>query len=266
MSAVLIPVTMVSLIGVLSGIILTLAAKFMHVPVDEQVEKVREILPGVNCGACGYAGCDEYAEKLVHSCAKSNLCTPGGPEVAVEICKLLGIEYEAVVEKHAIVKCASTTETTKYIMDYQGPQSCEGNNSFYQGRRSCSHSCLGHGDCVDACRYGALSIIDGVAVVDHEACTGCTMCVSRCPKGLIEIAVDTSEIWVACSSHDKGAFVRSICKAGCIGCMRCKKACEYGALQFNDFLASVDPAKCTNCGKCLSVCPTKVIRSIIPQA
>lgn len=260
MSTILFPVAIVVIIGIFAGIILTVAAKFMSVPVDERVTNVREVLPGANCGACGFAGCDEYAEKLVHENAPTNRCTPGGAEVSAKISEQLGVAVAEVIEKRAIVKCAGTTETTRYIMDYQGPQTCEACNFFYQGRRSCSHGCLGFGDCVVVCQYDAIKIENGVAVVDKDACTGCGMCAQKCPNHLINVVPKSSTIHVACSSHDKGAFVRKVCQAGCIGCMKCQKACEYGAIAVHEFLAEIDPEKCTNCGKCKEVCPTQVIR------
>lgn len=260
MSGILLPVILVAVIAVACGIMLTIADKFMTVPVDERVINVREALPGANCGACGFAGCDEYAEKLVHEGVPTNLCTPGGGDVAARVSALLGVEAAAVVAKRAIVRCSGTQDTTPYIMDYQGPQTCEGNNYFYQGRKSCSHACLGYGDCVVVCQYDAIHIVNGVAVVDPERCTGCTMCAARCPNNLIDIVPASSEVYVGCHSTDKGAFVRKVCKAGCIGCMKCEKTCQYDAIKVNQNLASVDPEKCTNCGECITVCPTGVIR------
>jgi Na+-translocating ferredoxin:NAD+ oxidoreductase RNF subunit RnfB len=256
---IVLPVVFVAGIGVFAGVLLTVAAKFMSVPVDERVTDARALLPGANCGACGFAGCDEYAEKLVHGDAPKNLCTPGGGAVAAQLAGLLGGTVEEVVAKAAIVKCSGRYGSTEYIMDYQGPQTCEGNNYFYQGRGSCSHACLGFGDCVAACQYGALSIVDGVAAVDKDLCTGCGMCAAKCPNHLIQIVPAASEVYVGCSSTDTGAFVRKVCKAGCIGCKRCEKACEFGAIAIGRNLAAIDPAKCTNCGKCVEICPTKVI-------
>lgn len=259
-------VIIVAVIGILAGILLTVAAKFMSVPVDERVTNIRAVLPGANCGACGFAGCDEYAEKLVSDGVKTNLCTPGGEAAAKAISELLGSAFEEVVPMSAIVKCSGRYGSTSYIMDYQGPRTCEGNNYFYQGRGSCSHACLGFGDCVDACQYGALSIVDGVAKVDKDLCVGCGMCVTKCPNHLIEVVPSKSEVYVGCSSNDKGAFTRKICSAGCIGCKLCEKKCEYGAVSVINNLASIDPYKCVNCGKCAEACPTKVIRQNLYSA
>lgn len=261
MDGIMFPVLIVSVIGIISGIILTVAAKFMSVPVDERVTNIREVLPGANCGACGFAGCDEYASELVHSGVATNLCTPGGAAVSAQISELLGVDAQEVVAKRAVVRCVGTTKATRSVMDYQGPRTCAANNSFYQGGKSCSHGCLGYGDCVRVCQYDAIAIVDGVAVVDKDLCTACGMCVKLCPNHLIEIVPASSEIQVACSSHDKGGVVRKACSAGCIGCKKCEKTCEFDAIHVSDNLASIDPAKCTNCGKCVEVCPTKVIRA-----
>lgn len=265
---IVMPVLVVAVIGIIAGIILTLAAKFMAVPVDETAAKVREALPGANCGACGFAGCDEYAEKLVTEGVATNLCTPGGADVSKEVSVILGKDFAGVTAMQAIVKCSGTYGNTDYIMDYQGPRTCEANNFFYQGRGSCSHACLGFGDCVNVCQYDALSIIGGIAVVDPEACTGCGMCAKACPNNLIVIRPKDKTVFVGCSSTDTGAFTRKICKAGCIGCKKCEKTCEYGAVIITNNLASIDPDKCTNCGACMEVCPTKVIRSTVsvPEA
>lgn len=260
MQTIITPIIIVAGIGILSGVVLTVAAKFMAVPADERVADVRAMLPGANCGACGFAGCDEYAAKMVGEGAKTNLCAPGGAEVAKKVSEYLGVTAEEVVPMRAIVKCAGTFGHTDYIMDYQGPQSCEACNFFYQGRGSCSHACLGYGDCVRVCQYDAIHIVDGVAVVDRESCTGCSMCAKVCPNNLIDMVPAGSDVYVSCSSTDRGAFIRKVCSAGCIGCGKCEKTCEYGAIAIIENLASIDPKKCTNCGACVEVCPTRVIR------
>ncbi len=258
--AIALPVIIVTVIGVFCGVLLTVADKYMAVPVDERVSQVREMLPGANCGACGFAGCDEYAEKLVNEGVKTNLCTPGGAETAQKISDFLGADFEEVAAKVAIVRCAGTVEKTQYIMDYQGPQTCEACSSHYKGRGSCSHGCLGFGDCVIVCQYDAIEVVDGIAKVDKSLCTGCGMCAKACPKALIQIVPASSEVYVACSSTDKGAVTRKVCSAGCIGCKRCEKACNFDAIAVTNNLAAIDPEKCTNCGECVKVCPTKVIR------
>ena len=250
-------------IGLACALLLVVASKFMAVETNQTAEDIRAALPGANCGACGFAGCDDYAKNLAENPGlKTNLCTPGGDTAARKIAEILGVEFEDVVEKKAIMKCAVTFDTSEYIMDYQGPHTCEACNSFYQGRRSCTHGCLGYGDCVAVCKFGALHVENGLAVVDRELCTGCGACTKACPNHLLDLVKETSLVHVACSSHDKGAYTRKVCKAGCIGCMKCQKTCQFGAITVTENLASIDPDKCTNCGACVEVCPTKVIQMV----
>lgn len=258
--AITLPIIIVTGIGIFCGVLLSVADKYMAVPVDERVSQVRELLPGANCGACGLAGCDEYAEQLVNEGAKTNLCTPGGAETAQKISEFLGSDFQDVIPMTAMVRCSGTYRHTQYSMDYQGPKTCEACNYLYQGRGSCSHGCMGFGDCVLACQYDAIDIVDGIAKVDKSLCTGCGMCAKACPKSLITMIPSASEVYVACSSTDRGAVTRKVCSAGCIGCRLCVKACEFDAIAVTDNLAVIDPEKCTNCGECVKVCPTKVIR------
>ncbi len=260
MMAIALPVGIVAAVGAACGLLLSIADKYMAVPVDERVTKVRELLPGANCGGCGYAGCDEYAEKIVNDGAPANLCAPGGAGTVQAIGNLLGVSAGEIVAKTAIVCCSGTIEHTEYIMEYEGPKTCEACNFNYQGRGSCSYACLGFGDCVAACRYGAIQIVNGVAVVEKALCTGCGACAKSCPNHLIRLQRADKEVFVGCSSHDKGAFTRRVCKAGCIGCMKCQKICRYGAIVVTQNLASIDPQKCTGCRECVGECPTGVIK------
>lgn len=255
------PVLIITIVGLTCAVILAIAAKYMAVPQTEDFEEIRAALPGANCGACGFAGCDAYAKALAEDhTTPTNRCPVGGASVAVAISELLGVEAGEVVENAAFVGCSGTTECTKYIMDYKGVQTCEACNLFYQGRRACSHACLGYGDCVAACQFDAIHIIDGVAVVDRSRCTACGMCVKRCPNFLIKMEPKKAQVFVVCSSNEKGAHTRKNCTAGCIGCKKCEKTCKNGAITVTDNLASIDQSKCTSCGDCIEVCPVHVIK------
>lgn len=267
MTAIVQPAGIVAGIALFMGVVLTLAAKFMAVKVDEKLAQIREALPGINCGACGFAGCDDYASALASGKAEAtNLCTPGGADTARAVSEALGVEAQEVEIKYAQVRCAGNCESSKYIMDYQGPPTCESCNYFYQGRRGCSHACLGFGDCAVVCPEDAIYMEKGLAVVDKDHCIGCGLCVSRCPNSLIQLVPEESQVFVACSSTDKGAFTRKVCSAGCIGCKKCERVCPHGAVTITGNLALIDPSKCTSCGECVSQCPTKVIRSLVPVA
>lgn len=256
----LVAILIVTGIGLILGVALVVASKFLAVKEDTRVSDLRGMLPGANCGACGYAGCDDYAKALAAGGVKPNLCVPGASDTARKVSEYLGLPFEEVGKMKAIVRCSGNYDTSVYVMDYEGPHTCSACNSFYQGRRSCSYGCLGFGDCVAACKFGAIHVENGLSVIDREKCTGCGACARACPDHLITLVPESSRVYVACSSHDKGAYTRKICTAGCIGCMKCQKTCEHDAIHVDGNLSSIDPAKCVNCGKCVEVCPVHVIK------
>ena len=206
MNPVLTAVISVSVIGLLSALMLSVAAKVMAVKVDERFLEIRAQLPGANCGACGYAGCDAYAQALADdSGIKSNLCTPGGEAVAKNLGAVLGVEAEGVKALVAAVRCNGDCEKSADRADYSGPQTCKAATLFYGGMRNCTFGCLGFGDCAAVCPHNAIEIIKGIAVVDSDLCVGCKLCMAACPKAIIEMIPKYSAVYVACSSKDKGA-------------------------------------------------------------
>ena len=266
MSAIITPVILVVVIGAVSAVILTLAAKFMAVPVDETAVAVREVLPGANCGACGYAGCDDYAAALAadpHGVAP-NLCIPGGATSSGAISKILGVDAGSAVPVVARVRCSGISEKTKEDMEYQGFKTCEASKLFFNGHGACKFGCMGYGDCVAACKFDAIHVCNGVAVVDREACVGCGACAKACPNQLIEIVPQTARVFVGCSSCDPGKATRSVCEVGCIACKICEKECKFDAIHVENNHAVIDPEKCKNCGMCAKKCPRNIIH-VIPK-
>ncbi len=259
MESILLPVLLVAAVGLIAGLILSLAAKFIAVETDATVAQVREMLPGANCGACGYAGCDEYAEKVASGEAAVNLCIPGGKKLAGDLAALMGTEASAVSEPRAFVRCVGDCNAAEYSMDYEGPQTCKACSTFFGGNKSCPTACLGYGDCAVVCQFGAIEIKDGIAYIDAELCTGCGLCVKECPKQIIRMVPKSNKVTVSCASHQKGAVTRKVCKNGCIACMKCQKTCRFDAIKVADNLADINPDLCTNCGECVEVCPTGCI-------
>lgn len=256
---ILIPVLIVSGIGLVAGVILAIASIVMAVPKDEKAEALLEVLPGANCGACGFSGCSGYAAALSKGEAKVGLCSPGGEACAKECAALLGVGDVAVEKKTALVHCMGSYDMTSDKMNYDGIESCSASTFLAGGITSCRFGCMGMGDCAAACPYGAISVCNGMAAVDPKKCRGCSQCVAACPKGLISFVPLKKQAVVRCSNCDKGAQTMKVCKIGCIGCMKCVKSCEYGAVQVENFCAKVDPAKCVGCGKCVEACPRHVI-------
>ncbi len=254
---IFIPVLTVTVIGIVAGVILSLSAKFFDVPTNPKIEKVRDALPGANCGGCGYSGCDGYAEAIVNG-ADITLCPICDGNAVKAIGAVMGIETGDVRRKVAIVRCSGTADCAVKRFDYQGLASCKAASTVSGGSNACSYSCLGLGDCVNACENAAISIVNGIAVVSSTDCIACRKCESVCPRGVIEIGYLSSRA-VKCSSNDKGAATRKVCTAGCIGCGKCVKVCEAGAIKLESNLAYINGTLCTNCGKCESECPVKVI-------
>ncbi len=257
------PVLIMGGIGVASGILLTIAAKIFHVPTDPKIDEVREVLPGVNCGACGYVGCDAYAQAVASGAAEANLCIPGGAVVVENIGKIMGeVIASDRVTQIARVRCQGNCNVAKEKYVYDGIKTCSAADQLFAGQKACSFGCLGFGDCVRACPFDAIDIVDEIAVINEEKCMSCRKCVAACPKHLIEMIDQDKRFTVLCQSTDRGPQVRKYCDVGCIGCTLCVKACPVGAITMQGALAYIDFSKCTNCGECAKVCPTNAIIDI----
>ncbi len=244
------------------GVILSVAAHFMRVEENDTVKKVRAALPSVNCGACGYTGCDEYARAIVEQGAKTNLCIPGADSVSKEISEIMGVSFEDVIEMVAYVHCNGNCEATSAKVHYDGQMTCKAANLVYGGPGKCRFGCLGCGDCARACPVNAICLRDGIAHVNPDICIGCGLCVSDCPKNIISLVPQTSRVWVMCYSNDKGAVAIKSCKNACIACKKCENTCPTGAIKVENNLAKINYDLCTACGQCVEACPTKCIHSV----
>ena len=266
---ILIAIGILGGLGLVSGLVLAIASKVFYVEADPRLEKLNECLPGANCGGCGYAGCGGYAEAVLKGDAPIGKCASGGNECAERMAQIMGVKAETVARKVALVRCSGAKHFdengvqisgAKMKGAYEGMEDCLAASKVAgRGPLACKFGCLGFGNCVAACKYDALKIVDGVAKVDQEKCVGCMACAAECPRGLIVPMEYGKDIVIACASNAKGAVTTRACSAGCIGCGLCVKICPQGAIKVEGNLAAIDYDKCVSCGLCATVCPKHLI-------
>lgn len=266
LDAIMIVVVLVA-IGLVFGFVLAYANKKFKVDANPVIEEVEELLPKGQCGACGFAGCAAYAEAVVlNPEVAPNLCVPGKQSVADEVAKLTGKIAEKVEPRIAHVRCSGSHDKAKAAYEYTGLKDCAAANMLHFGYKECKYGCLGFGNCVGVCNFGALTMSDkGLPVVDAKKCTGCGSCEKACPKKVIKMLPVSAHVRVDCNSKDKGAAARKFCTAACIGCGICAKSCPYQAIRIQDNLAFVDSTICIDkCSEtvCTAKCPTGAILAV----
>ncbi len=262
-------VVVLTLIGVFFGISLATAARKFFVPSNPLVDEVRDQLPSANCGACGFAGCQSYAEAVVENPnVKTTLCIPGGADVAQRVAELTGKALGEIKELVAVLRCHGTTAVARNQAEYIGIQTCSAAILTFGGPKACKNGCLGLGDCERICQFDAIAIgKEGITVVDYDKCTGCGMCVSICPKGILELYPKNHRVELSCVAKNKASVVREVCLVGCITCRRCVSKCPAGAIEWTGTTIKIDHEKCIAYGPdckeiCVDICPTSVLHRI----
>ncbi len=253
--------------GMVIGVLLAVAANKFRVQTDPKIPQVQSVLPGANCGACGYPGCAGLAAAIVEGKAPVNACKVGGNAVAERISGIMGVSAQAVDHQVAVVYCQGDCNLAERGAEYDGITDCQALNAL-GGTKTCAYGCLGLGSCVKACPFGAMYMSDeGLPVVIREKCTGCGLCVKACPRMVICLVPADKEVHVLCRSYDKGPVVRKYCKIGCIACQACVRACPQKAIAMDrGTLAKIDYNLCDNCGACVAKCPVKTIQSYDKKA
>lgn len=259
---ILIALLVVGLVALIAGILLAVASHFFAVKEDEKFTELRACLPGSNCGACGFAGCDGYAKALAEGNAAPNLCVPGAAATAESVAKLLGVEAGKIEKKVAVVHCSGNCNVTGKKAIYDGIQSCKAASMLYAGPGACRFGCVGCGDCAEACAYDAICMKDGIAHIDSRLCVGCGACAKTCPKGLITLMPADAKVIQGCNNQEKGAAARKNCQVACIGCKKCQLNCPEKAIVVENNLARIDYALCSGCGKCVENCPTHCLKLV----
>ena len=267
---ILIAIAILGGLGLVFGLVLAAASKVFYVETDPRLDQLNECLPGANCGGCGFAGCGAYAEAVLKGEAPVGKCASGGNEAAKAMAAIMGVEAGEVTRKVALVRCSGArtfdaegnlTKGAKMKATYEGFHDClAASRVGGSGPLSCKFGCLGYGSCTKVCKYGAISVKNGVAVVDEDLCVGCMACAQVCPRKVITAVEPDRNVIIACNSLAKGAVTNRACTIGCIGCGKCMKNCPSGAITITNNLAQIDYSKCTNCGECAKVCPKGLIK------
>jgi len=256
---ILIPILTLGVLGAIFGMGLALASKRFAVAVDPRLEKIHGLLPGSNCGACGGAGCFNFAESILSGKIKIDACRVANEAAKEEIAKLLGRKLQKIEKSIAVLHCNGGRKVKDRFL-YQGIQDCVAANLALGGQKECVFGCLGFASCVAVCPFGAIKMSEeGLPVVDKNKCKACNKCVEICPKKLFSLVPLTHNVYVACSSRDLGKDTKAVCPVGCIACKKCEQVCPVDAIHVVDNLAVIDYNKCTSCGECVKACPMKTI-------
>ena len=267
-SIVIWTIAVIALLGLVLALVLYIVADRFKVEEDPRIDEVEKVMPGANCGGCGFAGCRAFADAAVKAPnLDNNYCPVGGNDVMKKVAAILGYEVKEKAPMVAVGRCNGSCEARPRINEYGGYASCRVKAALYAGDTACAFGCLGCGDCVAACAFGAISMdpATGLPVVDESKCTACGACAKACPKSIIEIRPKGPRgmrLYVSCLNRDKGPAAKKACASACIGCGICAKTCTHGAITVENNVAYIDPAKCKLCRECEAVCPTGAIHSV----
>lgn len=268
MNYILTAVIALGSIALVAAVVLFVVSKKFAVKEDPRIGQVQELLPGANCGGCGFAGCSGMASALVAGAARGDIsglsCPVGGQAIMEKVCSLLGMTLGQSDPRVAVIRCNGSCDNRPRIAEYDGLHTCVAMNATGIGETACGYGCLGCGDCVSACQFGGLhmNVETGLPEVDEDLCTACGACATACPRHIIELrkkGPKNRRVFVSCINQDKGVVARKACQVACIGCGKCQTVCKFDAITVADNRAYIDDDKCRLCTKCVDTCPANAI-------
>jgi len=267
MSAIISAFLIIAGLGAVLGLGLAIAEKKLSIPKDEKLEELEAMMPGANCGGCGYAGCSAYANAVYQGKVLPGLCSPGGEDLAKHMAQVLGVEVKMAQKKVAYIFCSGSCDNSMKDYDYKGLSDCNAASILFKGDNACKEGCLRLGSCMAVCSTGAIKRKDdGTLYVDASLCQGCGSCTRVCPNHVIKLIPASAKFVVSCNSHEKGVNVKKVCNVGCIGCKICETKFPNAGFTVDQNLATIDYDRV--CGtssleestKAMQACPRHIIK------
>lgn len=250
-----------ALLGVALALLLAVASRRLYVYEDPRIGEVEELLPKSNCGACGTAGCRNFAEGLVEGKLKPVQCTVNTQDMNLHIASLLGVDLGEQEKRVARLACAGGSHVAFLRAQYKGHDSCRAASLVGGGGKGCAWGCLGLGDCEVVCDFDAIHLDrHGLPQVDADKCTACNDCVEVCPKGLFSLQPVSRKLWVACRNRADGDIAEADCEVACTACGKCVADAAPGLIRLEDNLAVIDYERNALAAKAaIERCPTGAI-------
>jgi len=255
------PIAVITLaaLSFLFASLLVLAHRKLRVDEDPRIDAAFRMLPGTNCGACGFPGCLGLAEAMAAGTALPGKCTVMTEDEREDVARFLGVAVGAEEKVVARLACAGGANVARNRAHYTGLSSCRAATLVAGGGKACFWGCLGLGDCAEVCDFDAIIMNEQhLPVVIEDACTACGDCVDACPKDLFSLHPVGHRLWVACRNLEAGEAVLADCQVGCDACGRCAVDAP-GVITMQNNLPVVDYSKNHDVRQAIERCPTGAI-------